>query len=202
MVVQKNDWKFCPACKAIVGQNDKTCSKCGYDLMGKTVVSQTTYKEKEVSVPINNVNKPIFIKPLIGFLLIIVILVSGFFAYSNILWGEDKIAYDLVVEHIYSFKNPSSVKVISGDVTELDAGTKHAFLRLSATNGYGGTVAGYYYLAEDFMIDLEDEDERQLFKLLNSDISDKDFEVSIALCRLQERLNITKINRALERKFN
>ncbi len=181
MVVQKNDWKFCPACKAIVGQNDKTCSKCGYDLMGKTVVSQTTYKEKEVSVPINNVNKSIFIKPLISVLLIIVILVSGFFAYNNILWGDDKIAYDLVLENIFSFKNPSSVRIVSG-VADNGSNGEYAFLRLSATNGFGGAVSGYYFLSSLGI--MEDEDG-------NSSVYNR-----------VDKLNIAKINRALERKFN
>lgn len=81
--------------------------------------------------------------------------------------SKEDATYELVLDAAYKFKNPSSVRLISGKVyyyeitDELKEEHEYsefllsrgyyisAHLRLSATNGYGATTTGYYSISYD-----------------------------------------------------
>ncbi len=73
---------------------------------------------------------------------------------------KEKRVFDVVLEFSYDFKNPSSVKVVSGDFEEEVNFT--ACFRIQAQNGFGSTTSGYYMIIGnksgiDSYIDLEDD---------------------------------------------
>ena len=83
---------------------------------------------------------------------------------ENELTVKELKAYELVLKCSYKFKNPSSVRIISGmlyynPTTSPDY--LSASLRLSATNGFGATTSGYYFCGYNddgslFFYDIED----------------------------------------------
>ncbi len=85
-----------------------------------------------------------FKKILIFVLLAVGIAFAGFFVIrSNILFGDDKIAYDMLVDFIYDFKDPSSVRLVSGSLYT-DDGLPRLYCGISAVNGFGGRSTSYY----------------------------------------------------------
>jgi len=95
-----------------------------------------------------------------------------------VLEGNDKIAFDLIIQWAHSFKNPASIELVSGVI---GATNECAFLCISATNSFGGTVKGYYYLSPDQIDDVSGS--------------------GVALCQTNDKLNVDKINRALEQEL-
>lgn len=82
--------------------------------------------------------------------IIVVILLIGIFIYSNTLWGADRIAYDILETCSSSFKNPSSVRIISGSVFDDQFRDQKAlYVNIMAENGFGATTSSYYNLYED-----------------------------------------------------
>lgn len=86
---------------------------------------------------------------------------------NNGLSDREQAIYQLVLDASYKFKNPSSVRVVSGKATyteitdenindmeysDLEIERRYfitANLRISATNGYGATTTEYYHIIYD-----------------------------------------------------
>lgn len=85
-------------------------------------------------------------RTLIFLIIIAIIAVSSFIAIkNNVLFGNDKIAYEFIVEYIFTFKEPSSVRLVSGSVHNSDMPQDPSlYCGISATNGYGGRTTSYY----------------------------------------------------------
>jgi hypothetical protein len=118
---------------------------------------------------------------LIG-ILCLAALFFGFYSHSkNVLTGEDKIAYELVLQASDNFENPGSVRLVSGTLEEdedLEGVPHYCILAgISSTNGFGKKTIRYYSIFEDGDIIKE--------KQPDSDYKSKD------------ALNINKINDAL-----
>jgi len=124
----KNMFVGCTKCNKILPSGTKTCPICG-DMDLAIVESQKYYPaERTVFVPA-------FPSTIIKIIVLILFVLGAVFAYKNILWGDDKIAYDLVVIHANNFKAPSSIRVISGTAgkgDEKDDFEGYAFLKISA----------------------------------------------------------------------
>ena len=127
------------------------------------------------------------------YILVIILLIVGIKApvgKANKLTGNDLVAYNLISEVSYEFKNPSSVRLVSGEVFYDDEdGEWCGWFGLSATNGYGARTVGYYFVGyldgEIFALDLEDDD----------------FDTSMKYAKTKDQLNVEKINNALEKKW-
>lgn len=80
---------------------------------------------------------------------------------SDSLSGTDLATYELVLDVSYQFKNPSSVRVLSGRMFYSDEHMHWSgWLALSAKNSYGARTTGYYFVSyldgEVFALDLEE----------------------------------------------
>lgn len=134
--------------------------------------------------------KEIFI--LVVYILIIIAIILGIKIAAktdNSLSGDDLAAYELISEVAYEFKNPSSVRIISGSVYYDEEENEYSgWFALSATNGYGATTVGYYFVSyldgEIFALDLEEVDSG-----------------SVSLAKERDELNVDRINKALDKKW-
>lgn len=100
--------------------------------------------------------------------------------------GDNLAAYNLIIEASYDFKNPSSVRLVSGQVYFDEEELEYAgWFALSATNGFGGRDTGYYFISyldgEQFTLDLEE----------------NGTESSINFAKEKNALDIDSINEAL-----
>ena len=195
------DMMKCPSCQNEIPANSKFCPECGASLVNiettatnhpKNEPCTTVQGEGAVAAEAPSKRKTSK-KGIIALLVLIIVAAVAIYAYNTVLWGNDKIAFDLVKQYAYSFKNPSSVRVVSGTAGESKTDNSiYAFLRISATNGFGATTTGYYYFGSDHMSDLEADDE-----FLQSAGIDVDNSYMYELCDRQNVLNVDKINHAL-----
>lgn len=152
---------------------------------------------EDKTIESNNSNKKRKIRSvvIVSIVSIICVMLVIFICYnkSTTLTGDDKIAYELIINASHNFKNPSSVKLVSGTVT--DDGSAGSFV-LSSTNGFGARTTGYYAITSSgYVLDLDDEDDI-MFKML--DISDSSMYLLRNSCEHKDILNMKKINKALE----
>ena len=127
------------------------------------------------------------------YVLVILAIVLGIKVASlgnNNLSGDDLAAYELIVEASYEFKNPSSVRLVSGTVFYDEEDHEYSgWFALSATNGYGGRTVGYYFVGyldgEIFALDLEEDGTS----------------TSIRYAKTRDELDVDKINKALDKKW-
>ena len=129
---------------------------------------------------------------IIAYILIIALIIfSMSIDVENVGMTDDEVAaYELIKEGAYDFKNPSSVRLVSGSVFYDEAdGEYSGWFALSATNGYGATTVGYYFIGyldgEIFVLDLEEHG--------NSS--------SISLAKTRDELDVDKINKKLEKAW-
>ena len=109
---------------------------------------------------------------------IIIALILGAMAIQGpILTGDDKIAYELILDASKQFKSPSSVRVVSGTVYTSE-GESVVWCGISAINGFGARSTSYYYINED------------------GDIMETDYDGA----RRQD-LNVDRINNKLEKRL-
>lgn len=183
----------CPSCHKVIPDESKFCPECGFNIM----LAETSYLPiHRETPPAKPIKKPKILKGFITVIILIGVVICGIFAYNNILWGNDKIAYDLIVEYASSFKDPSSVRLVSGQAGVDESNKGFGFLCLSAKNGFGATTTGFYFLNYLGMSDLEDENE----VLKGLGISQNN-DYMIELCKKRDKLNIKKVNRALQREW-
>lgn len=167
---------ICEECGAEISEGLETCPKCGCPVPQKEAVTN----DQSVSVSQNNIGTGRSIsgktKKIIAIALATIILVVGFVIISqNTLTGDDKVAYEMVLDTANNFKNPSSVRLISGTVgVDKDC----LFAGISATNGWGARSTSYYFIMSGGII--EEDDPTSLYKAT-------------------DKLNIQKINKKLEK---
>ena len=76
-------------------------------------------------------------------LLVIGLVIGLIVAKSNTLSGDDKVAYELLMDVVDKFKDPSSVRIVSGRVgVDKDC----LFCGISAVNGFGARNTRYYFI--------------------------------------------------------
>lgn len=126
----------------------------------------------------------------VSYVLAIVLLWNTVRLSNSNLSGDDRVAYDLISEVSYEFKNPSSVRLVSGEVLYDEEDCEWCgWFTLSATNGFGATTTGYYFVGyldgEIFALDLEEHGSSS----------------SIRYAKTQGALDVEKINKALDKKW-
>lgn len=168
---------ICEECGAEIPEGLETCPKCGCPAPQKEAIVDGP------SVPVVQNNSGVRrnisakTKKIIAIALAAVLLVVGFVVISqNTLTGDDKVAYEIMLEAANNFKNPSSVRLVSGTVgVDKDC----LFAGVSATNGWGARSTSYYYIDGSGWI-LEEDDATSLYKAT-------------------DKLHIQKINKKLEK---
>ncbi len=134
-------------------------------------------------------------KKILSIVLCVVCLLGTIsFGGCNNLSKEEEKLYKLILDVSYEFKNPQSVKVVSGTCNyypDVDENYISAYLRLSAKNGFGAETSGYYFCGYN------DNGKAFLFDLEVYDNSD-----GIQKCTEREDFDIKKINDALDNYWN
>ena len=126
----------CPECGKEVSSEAKTCIHCGYPL-----------KKKNPIIPAKVVT-----------IICVIALVLVYFTFFH-LDIDDRYVYELVIEDSTYFRDPQSIRVLSGSAgINPDDNTKYAFLRISSKNAYGAKNSGYYIFREGEISDVSDED--------------------------------------------
>ncbi len=105
--------------------------------------------------------------------------------------GDDLAAYELITEVSYEFKNPSSLRLISGTVHYDEEDKEYSgWFAISATNGFGATTVGYYFVSyldgEIYALDLEEYGTSS----------------SISYAKERDELDVDKINKEIEKYWN
>jgi len=168
---------ICEECGSEIPEGLETCPKCGCPVPQKEAV----VNDPSTIVTQNNsgIGKGLSAKTkkIIAIALAAILLVVGFVVISqNTLTGDDKVAYEIMLEAANNFKNPSSVRLVSGTVgVDKDC----LFAGVSATNGWGARSTSYYYISGSGWI-LEEDDATSLYKAT-------------------DKLHIQKINKKLEK---
>ena len=118
----------CPECGKQISNTAKKCPQCGHPLNAKDVKGILKKQVLAASTLILLVVIPIFLS----------------WAYRNMLYGESKKAYDMIVMASVSFPMPESVRIEGGQLSGIS-------LRciLSSANGIGDRVKAYYEIYED-----------------------------------------------------
>lgn len=187
---------ICPSCHKELLEGTKFCPECGFNLSACETISPVSAEIPATPV-VQATAKFKFPKAIIVVLVLVGLVIGGIYAHKNLLWGKDKIAYDLIVKYSTYFKDPSSVRLVSGRVGTNDSNEDYGFLCLSAKNGFGATTTGYYSINSAGISDLEDSND--FLKSLGIDV-DNDY--MIDLCKERDQLDAKKINRALQREWN
>ena len=122
-------------------------------------------------------------------LIIATTIIAIYFLFFH-LWGDNQIAYDLIVENSYYFNSPTSVRIVSGTAGDSNETGKYAFVCLKAKNAYGVEGVGHYSLKEgyepnDFESGIYSDEGLDGYHLDNS--------YFLKLCR-ENKLNVWKIN--------
>jgi len=137
----------CPECGKEVSDQSDICIHCGYPLVDNYSLEIT---ETSNSIKLYKNKKLIVLSCIIGILLI------TYFTFFH-LGKDNKYAYDLVINNVYDFKNPKSVRVVSGSAGFNDTyNEEYAFLCVTATNSYGAETTGYYCFHPDEFSDVTD----------------------------------------------
>ncbi len=130
---------------------------------------------------------------LVAYVLVIILTIVGInFAQTEKagLSGDDLAAYNLLTEVSYEFKNPTSVRLVSGKVFyDEEEAEWCGWFAISATNGFGARTVGYYFVGyldgEIFALDLEENGSS----------------TSIGHAKTRDELDVDSINKALDKKW-
>jgi len=162
------------------------CPECGCQMKYYNENAYTRYKPIKAAPIVITV-----VAIIVGVFIFMPKGVGGLQGYDvTALQGKDKLAYEIIIKCSYSFKNPSSVRLISGGGNILE---KHEVLlaRVSASNGFGATTSSYCALIGKTgdigkSGDILSYDDRERSELENEFFHDT------------TTLNIAKINAALD----
>lgn len=122
--------------------------------------------------------------------LLIIFGVCFFSPSKNKLTGYDLAAYELISEVSYEFKNPSSVRILSGYVWyDEDDKEYSGWFALSATNSWGARTTGYYFVGH-----LDG-------KIYALDLEEYGSSYSISNAKTRDQLDVDSINKALNEKW-
>lgn len=173
----KIEYRYCKECGKILAGDINACPKCGCPVDTVTSISLNPSTTPSTREKLKGLSKTVKIIIVAGFIAIVAAVIS-IIVLSNILTGDDKVAYELLLEAADNFKNPSSVRIVSGSVgVDKDC----LFCGISATNGFGNRTTSYCYISDEGWI-LEKEDASSFYKSTND-------------------LNVNKINKKLEKTF-
>lgn len=172
--------KTCTACGAALVKNQKFCPKCGHKVEGTVIGVPATSKLGGAAAALSKSGGKKTKIIAIAVVCVIALVIAIASIQANVLMGDDKIAYDLVVDVAGKFKNPSSVRLVSGTVgVDKDC----LFCGISATNGFGARTTDYYFVMK----------ESETWIMKQEDVS--------SLYKSTDKLNIKKINKALEKEL-
>lgn len=158
----------CPHCEEMVSEKALCCMKCGYPITARQTMARievTKRKNKKVGVLVA----------------VLVAILVGVWVNQNVLFGDDKIAYDIMVTCSSSFKDPASLRLVSGT---LGVDKDCLFVRVRAKNGFGAYNTTDYYFSDSGAV-LEDEEAEN--DVLYSETED---------------FNVEKINRIYARNYS
>ena len=130
--------RFCPNCRQMVPEGVIACPFCGDN---DPTIHQTFIenKKKPKSKKILTI--------LLGLFIIVGVLILFKYLKENSLSETDKQVYELVLGASYQFKNPSSVRIISGSLRNGN-GVDLLAAKISLTNSYGISVKEYCLIWE------------------------------------------------------
>jgi len=175
----------CPECEQEVSDLSPCCIHCGYPLNEEELAKEQTQPKKLFGQK-NPLTKKKKIYAISGLIIILLVAYLGLFH----LGGDNKYAYDLIVDNVYDFNNPTSVRIVSGCAGFSQENGSYAFVCLKAKNAYGADRIGYYSINEEYGIsDLEG-------GLYSDEVIDEfhlDNSLYLKMCR-NNKLNIWKIN--------
>lgn len=150
----------CPECGNKLSDKVNDCPHCGYPLNEQESLILNKELQKKVA----------------KILIVVFLLISSVYVNKNILLGDDKKAYDHIVSVAYDFKNPSSVRITGGKLSEEG---EYFWVTISATNSYGSRTSTGYVIGD--------------FGIMESNVD--------SFTKDTTSLNIDKINRRLEKKL-
>ncbi len=164
----------CEECGTEIPEGRDSCPKCGCPVSKKeeTATGSSSIQATQTLTVIASKTLKTIAIVIAAILLIVGIVVIN----QNVLTGNDKVAYELVLDVANNFKNPSSVRLVSGTV---GVDKDYLFAGISATNGWGARTTSYYSISKGGWI-FEEEDPISIFKATDT-------------------LNISKINKKLEK---
>jgi len=152
--------RFCRECGAEFVEGAEICMNCGCPVPAekpetKNILSDLNINQETVNNAVAHINDTaqnvfekaktnkktvIIIAAIIVFMLVGIIAAAGL---GGGLHGDDKVAYELVLDAAPKFKDPSSVRLVSGTVgVDKDC----LFCGISATNGFGARTTQYYFI--------------------------------------------------------
>lgn len=122
----------------------KYCSYCGKEIMDEAVICPhcgrqvASLKGKGATADFSDILRN---KKVLAVLIVCLAVAAGVFVSRNVLWGDDKAAYDIMVACADNFKNPASLRLMSGSLsTDKDS----MYVKTCAQNGFGTDTIGYY----------------------------------------------------------
>jgi len=175
-MAEEKETIFCEDCGNEIPKASTACPICGCPVSAKekTEKKNPGFDFSIVKNKIDTKNKKI-----VCIVVIAAIIVAGFLVVNqNVLMGDDKIAYELVLDAADNFKDPSSVRLTGGT---LGVDKDCLFCGISATNGYSARGTSYYFIMDGSI--LEEEDPTSFY-------TNKDY------------FNIEKINKKLEKALS
>lgn len=177
---------FCPKCGKEIADDAVFCQNCGANL------------KEDASTVISGGSKGINIQKkyiIIGLAIILVIVVV--YGYINTLHGDDKIVYEMVYEAADSFKDPTSVRIQGGTLSD---SKKYLWCKISAVNGFGARGSDYYTItrSDSGSVYVISKDEEKT--LLGDDYSDVLDTTSLYIAT-DSGLHFDKINKELEKNL-
>lgn len=114
------------------------------------ILSRDYSKMQTPSTTGEMVKRTILDKKVLYPLLAFIVLIIGFLVWNNTLFGNDKMAYDLMLKAAKKFNYPSTVRIESGTVVD-----DSMFANISAENGFGKRSTDCYWISSDGYV-LED----------------------------------------------
>lgn len=166
---------ICEECGAEIPEDRESCPKCGCPVPKKDSAEDKSPSSVKQNIPLSKRIDAKTKRIIAIAVAVIVLIVGGIVINQNTLTGDDKIAYEIILDVANNFKNPSSVRLVSGT---LGVDKDCIFAGISATNGWGARTTSYYFISDGFA--LEDDDPTALYKAT-------------------DELNIQKINKKLEK---
>lgn len=184
LVKEELDIILCEECGSEIPKGSQTCSKCGCPIHNAVPVRLPSMETVAETVAETKKLNPVKVIAIAAAAVAVIFLIFGGKLFGGgTLRGDDKIAYELIVESAHWFKDPSSVRFVSGSLAvDKSAG----WFCLSAKNGFGGRGTDRYYVSDGYAMPAED-------------LGEADNEFSYNLYFATDELDAEKINKQLEK---